>query len=303
MSLKDALINAAPDFIVKVFAAPYVAGDSEQAAAFVARELWSERNIESTVDLLGEELTRSEDVEATVESYQRVVDALGEQPFATISCKPTQLGSHESTDVCAKNIARVARYAQASHIPTTIDMEDHPYTDMTLEIYKRLLPEFPDLGTVLQTRLHRTDEDIKSLKGLKTRIRLCIGIYLEPAEIALTKKPQMKERLMVQGEQLLDEGHYVEFGTHDERLIARILDMTTKRGFSKKQFEIQMLLGVPREKLQQQLIADEYVVRLYVPYAIEWRFATGYSKRRLASNPNMGLYVAQNLFRQLLRRR
>jgi proline dehydrogenase len=63
-----------------------------------------------------------------------------------------------------------------------------------------------------------------------------------------------------------------------------------------------MLLGVPREKLQQQLVAEGYVMRLYVPYAIEWRFATGYSKRRLAANPNMALYVAKNLFRQMFGR-
>jgi proline dehydrogenase len=63
-----------------------------------------------------------------------------------------------------------------------------------------------------------------------------------------------------------------------------------------------MLLGVPREKLQQELVAAGYVVRLYVPYAIEWRFATGYAKRRLAANPNMGLYIARNIVRQLFRR-
>jgi len=303
MSFKDAIVNLAPDFLVKVFAAPYIAGDTEQSAVAVARELWEKRGLKSTIDLLGEELTRREDVEETILSYRKVIDTLGEQEFATISLKPTQLGSHESTKVCTENIARIADQASAKGISVTVDMEDHPYTDMTLEIYKELLPRFSDLGTVLQTRLHRNSSDIKGFTGLRTRIRLCIGIYIEPPDIALQKKPEMKERLLEQGEQLLSEGHYVEFATHDEALIDRILAMTSKRSFGKEHLEFQMLLGVPRDSIQQKLISEGHVVRLYVPYATEWKHALGYSKRRLAANPRMAMYVANNLFAQMLGKR
>ena len=248
---------------------------------------------------MGEELTRRDDVQQTVTEYLRLGDLLGRQEFATLSLKPTQLGSHESVDACADNIGRIAERAAAQGIGVTIDMEDHTYTDMTLEVYRRLLPRFPDLGTVLQTRLHRTAADIEALKGQRTRIRLCIGIYLEPADIALQKKPEMKERVLSQGERLLGDGHYVEFATHDEALIGQILDMVAHRGFSTRQFEFQMLLGVPRDAIQRQLVEDGHTVRLYVPYAVKWSHALGYAKRRLAANPNMGIYVARNLMRNL----
>ena len=42
-------------------------------------------------------------------------------------------------------------------------MEDTSLTDPTLDLYRRLRPEFPGLGLVLQSRLFRTEEDAESL--------------------------------------------------------------------------------------------------------------------------------------------
>lgn len=302
MSLKVKLVDLMPNKIVKIFAAPYVAGDTEQAAVSYAQENWRKNKIKATIDLLGEEVTSAEEVEITVKSYITLIDLLGKQEFATVSLKPTQLGSHESQEVCTRNIERIAEYAEAQSIPVTIDMEDHTYTDLTLAIYKTCLKRFPTMGTVLQTRLFRTDADIKALKGLRTRVRLCIGIYLEPAAVALQKKAQMKAKLLEQAEILLDDGHYVELGTHDEILIDKLLNMIDRRGFTKDQVEFQMLMGVPRERVQTELLQKGYTVRYYVPYAILWKHATAYSKRRLAANPNMGLYVAKNFVRSIFKK-
>ncbi len=79
--------------------------------------------------------------------------------------------------------------------------------------------------------------------------------------------------------------------------------MIAKRGFGKEQLEFQMLLGVPRDSIQQKLISEGHVVRLYVPYATEWKNALGYAKRRLAANPRMAMYVVNNLFAQMLGKR
>ncbi|MBN2053736.1 proline dehydrogenase family protein [bacterium] len=302
MSFKESFINLAPDFVTKLFAAPYIAGDSEEAGVAAARALWNTRRIHSTIDLLGEEVTVDSEVQTTIDSYHTLIDLLGEQEFATISLKPTQLGSHKSTAYCQDVIARICEDAGNSKIPVTIDMEDSSYTDMTLEIYKNLLPSFPTLGTVLQTRLFRTGQDIKNLRGLKARVRLCIGIYLEPPAIALQRKPDMKRMLLEQAEVMLDDGHYVELGTHDEHLIEQLLNMIERRGFTNDQYEIQMLMGVPRIPLQDALVKQGITVRYYVPYAVIWKHAFAYSKRRLAANPRMGLYIARNLVRSIFRR-
>jgi len=299
MSLKRKVVDLMPNPLVKIFAAPYVSGDSEQSAVTVADAMWRADKLMSTIDLLGEEVTNDAEVEATISSYIKLIDLLGQQEHATVSLKPTQLGSHKSVAACQANIARIVEYAAAKQIPVTIDMEDHDYTDMTLAMYKALLPRFPTLGTVLQTRLHRTEADIAGLKGLRTRVRLCIGIYLEPPERALQRKPEMKTRMLAFTERMLDDGHFVEFGTHDVALIHQCLNMAERRGFGPAQLEVQMLMGVPRTRIQQELIAAGYNVRLYVPYAVMWKHATSYCKRRLAANPNMAFYVLGNLIRKI----
>ncbi len=42
---------------------------------------------------------------------------------------------------------------------------------------------------VLQSRLFRTPDDIESLADLAPSVRICIGIYQEPPEFAVTDRP------------------------------------------------------------------------------------------------------------------
>jgi proline dehydrogenase len=128
-------------------------------------------------------------------------------------------------------------------------------------------------------------------------VRICIGIYKEPKAIAFTDKPAMKDKLFDFVQLLLDKGHYPEIATHDEPLIRRCIDYLDTRGCPKSAYEFQMLLGVPRQDIQTQIVNDGRLMRLYVPFAEEWRYAIAYCKRRMAANPMMGAYVMKNLFR------
>ena len=303
MSLKNSIINLAPTPLVKLFASPYVAGDSIEAATNTAHKLWTERNVCSTIDLLGEELESDEEVRYTVDVYKRLIDTLGPQEYATISLKPTQLGSHRSTEHCQNTIEEIIVSAGRHNIPVTLDMEDHTFIDMTLEIFKALQSKHPTFGTVLQSRMFRTDEDIKSLKGMNARIRICIGIYNEPKEIALQNKPEMKIKLLEQLEVLFKEGHYPEIATHDEAVIRKSIDIAEKLNIKKDQYEVQMLMGVPMQAFQSELIQNGILVRLYVPFAEKWKWATAYAKRRLASNPAMALYITKNIVHKIAGKR
>jgi proline dehydrogenase len=111
MDLKKLVVNLAPTPLVKLFASPYVAGDSIAAAVDAAQKLWDERRVCSTIDLLGEELESDEEVQYSVNVYERLIDALGSQDYATISLKPTQLGSHRGPDTCQKVISIIVRRA------------------------------------------------------------------------------------------------------------------------------------------------------------------------------------------------
>ena len=298
MDLKKFVISLAPTPLVKLFASPYVAGDSIGAAVNTAQKLWDERRVCSTIDLLGEELESDEEVQYSVDVYERLIDALGSQDYATISLKPTQLGSHRGTDNCQKIIEGIVRRAEQYNIKVSLDMEDHSFTDMTLDIFRALKKDHPTFGTVLQSRLFRTDDDIISLKGLNAHIRICIGIYNEPKEIAMQSKSEMKRKLLQQVELLFKEGHYPEIATHDEAVINEAIDIAEKLNIKKDQYEVQMLMGVPKRAFQDELIQNGTLVRLYVPFAQKWKYATAYCKRRLAANPAMAAYIFKNIFRR-----
>ena len=61
MGIKKFIINLAPTPLVKLFAGPYVAGDSIALAISTARKFWEQRQVHSTIDLLGEELDDDDD--------------------------------------------------------------------------------------------------------------------------------------------------------------------------------------------------------------------------------------------------
>ncbi len=299
MGLKGFIINLAPTPLVKLFAGPYVAGDSIEAAVTAAQKFWEERQVCSTIDLLGEELESDERVQYTVNVYERLIEALGSQDYTTLSLKPSQLGSHRGTENCANVIRGIVTRAERYNLKVTLDMEDHTSTDMTLDVFRTLHQDYPTFGTVLQSRLFRTDDDIRSLKGMQARLRICIGIYNEPPEIAIQSKPQMKQKLLEQLEVLYTEGHYAEIATHDEVLINEAINVAEKLNIKKDQYEVQMLMGVPKRDFQDELVRNGILVRLYVPFAEKWEYATAYCKRRLTANPAMATYILKNLLRKV----
>lgn len=298
MGLKKFIINLAPSPLVRLFAGPYVAGDSIEAAIATAQKFWEKRQVCSTIDLLGEELENDEDVLYTVDVYERLINALGRQEYATLSLKPTQLGSHRGTEHCGSIIEGIVARAEQHSIKVTLDMEDNSLTDLTLDIFRALKKDHPTFGTVLQARLYRTDDDIKSLQGLSARIRICIGIYNEPREIALQNKPKMKKKLLEQLEVLFQEGHYPEIATHDETVISEALNIAERLNVPKDRYEVQMLMGVPKQDFQDELIRSGILVRLYVPFAEKWSYAAAYCKRRLDANPAMAAYILKNILRK-----
>jgi proline dehydrogenase len=296
MDLKRTLIDLMPGPLVRTFASPYIAGKGVASGVSKADALHSQLGLSSTVDLLGEEVFSREEVEATVQVYFRMIEAMKDRPFATISLKPTQLGINESVDYCQDNLQRIAAAASAHGLRITLDMEDSSFTDRTLQMFKAVRDRFDNFGIVLQSRLFRTGDDIRGLHAKPCRVRICIGIYQEPAERALQDKPAMKDKLFEYVQLLLDHGHRPEIATHDEALVRRCIAHLDRGGVPRDAYEFQMLLGVPRTQLQQEIVRRGQTVRLYVPFAEEWRYAEHYLKRRLAANPTMAVMVIRNLF-------
>jgi len=299
------LIRVIPSFLVRFFASPYVAGDSLQKAVAVVQKLRRERGLFSTLDLLAEDIRTDELAQQNLDTYLQMVDAAAALPAEdrpTLSLKPSSYTTkpmQHGGDAAGSREAlfQIARRAKQKGVALTIDMESRHWTDFTLDAFRAMHQEGLDhVGIVLQTRMNRTERDLDALpKGC--RVRLVIGIYREPAEVALADKPAMKERMLAYAETLLQRGHYVEFATHDDAYVRRFLEQVVpKTGVGKDRFEVQMLYGVPRERFLAELGRQGIKARLYVPFAIGWGMAIQYLRRRLDEYPAMVWLVTKNLF-------
>lgn len=179
--------------------------------------------------------------------------------------------------VALANAHKICAAADAAGVWVTVDAEDHTTTESTLAIVRELRKDFPDLGTVLQAYLHRTEQDCREFAGPRSRIRLCKGAYREPSTVAFQRKEDVDasyERCL----RVLTEGEgYPMVATHDPRMI----DAARASGRAPGTFEFQMLYGI-RDAEQARLAADGHRVRVYVPYGTQWY---GYFMRRLAERP------------------
>lgn len=296
MGILHFLLNLMPSPFVWFFARPYVAGDSLQKALNKVESLWQEKETMSTVDLLGEDVNTEDEVQIMVNIYMNLLEGLKEKSkYCSVSLKPTALGINISKSLCLENLKKILSKASEYNILVTMDMEDSPLTDITLELYKILKPDYPILGTVLQTRLFRTGKDIIELPSM-SHIRLCIGIYKESKDIALQNKRKMKDNLLEYTKKLHQNNHFVGFATHDEPVLRKTFDYIKEKKITNEQIEFQFLLGVPREKIQQEIQANGFNVRMYVPFATKKKYATKYAIRRFDENPHMAIYILRNLW-------
>ncbi|MFN5866096.1 MAG: proline dehydrogenase family protein, partial [Candidatus Kapaibacterium sp.] len=164
------------------------------------------------------------------------------------------------------------------------------YTTRTLDLYKRMRAEgFSNLGVVIQAYMRRSADDIRDLASLNADIRLCKGIYIEPAEVAYKERHEVQNNYKKLLRQILDAGLNVHIATHDDVLIDDALNLLSSNSVDKSRYEFQMLLGV-REERRDAIIKDGHAMRIYVPFGEDWY---GYSTRRLKENPQVAGYIAK----------
>ncbi|MGE0435117.1 MAG: proline dehydrogenase family protein [Planctomycetota bacterium] len=294
MGLQQMMMRLAPRFVARWFASPYSAGEQPADALAEVDRLHTTHGICSTIDLLGEYIKTRAEVDAEMKLYRELLPQLAARPWSYPSVKLSALGQSVDESLCRQNAEELVRTARDINQFIAFDMEDHTTVDSTLGIYRHLRDAgYDNIGIVLQARLLRTPADIDALKDYKPVVRLCIGIYQEPPRVAVTKKPEMKARMIEQLQQMIEHGMHPCVATHDEAVIAKARQLLIDKAVPKDRCEFQMLLGVPRAPLQTQLVAEGWTVRLYVPYGENWY---PYSMRRLAESPDIFGHVLRNTF-------
>jgi proline dehydrogenase len=282
-----------PRALVWRFSRRYIAGASLEDAFRTAGELNAE-GCTATIDVLGEDSTDVDEVRSAVELYLQAIRGIHEKSLRCgISVKLSELGLRFDVDQCRDAIRTLVANAAEHDRFVRIDMEDSSVTTVTLDAYRAMRQAFDNVGIVIQSALRRSERDIAELmQEGPTDVRLCKGIYIEPAEIAFTDPDEIRNSFNSLLEQLFDGGaQRVAIATHDPLLVEHAEGLIAKMAIGKDRYEFQMLLGVAGA-LRRELVARGHPMRVYVPFGDRWY---AYSMRRLRENPNIAGHVVSNL--------
>jgi len=251
-----------------------------------------------SIDNLGENVTNAHEANQSAELYHRMLDEIASRKLnANISLKLTHMGLDVDPDLAFRLVTQLVNHAVDINNFVRVDMEGTPYTQKTIDFVRglhRLPGHDKKVGTVIQSYLYRSEDDVKALLADGIRIRLCKGAYNEPPNLAFPKKADVDANYVKLAKMLLKSGIYHGLATHDEKIIATMKQFATAEKIPPTEYEFQMLYGVRRD-LQEQLVREGYGLRVYIPFGTEWY---PYFMRRLAERPANVFFIAKNMLRR-----
>jgi proline dehydrogenase len=277
------------------FARRFIAGERVEEAIAAARGIEAQHLL-LTLDYLGESVKTLDEADAATREYLRILDVIVAATIErNVSLKLTQLGLDVDRATCVDNLRRILEPAQRHGFFVRIDMENSPYTAVTLEIVETLWQQqYRNIGVVLQSCLYRSAADATRMSALGVRVRLVKGAYKEPKAVAWQHKAQVDAEYVRLMKHLLDHGTYPAIATHDPAMIEATISYALERQMASDRFEFQMLYGVRRD-LQRSLVARGYRMRVYVPFGQQW---FPYFMRRLGERPANAAFVLKSLLRE-----
>jgi proline dehydrogenase len=266
----------------------FVAGTTLADAIAVTRELQAQ-NIDVSLDLLGETVDDLAESAIATKAYIEAVRAIAENRLgATVSVKLSQLGIAVDPTVCASHLDDLLQTATEVGVGVEIDMEHSSVGPAELEAFRAALGEHPGTRVAMQAAMRRTPSDLESFTGVKPRIRLVKGAFLEPIEKALQERHEITAQYRYLADYALANLPDPAFGTHDDACIDHVKASAERLGIGRRDFEFQMLHGVRRD-VQRRLADEGYRIRIYLPYGTQWY---PYLMRRMAERPaNLLLFL------------
>ena len=275
-------------------AARFVAGQTLDDAVPVLRRL-NDGGLRTNTTLLGEGVRDEAETHEVVAAYREVLDRIQAEGLRTnVALKLTHLGLTIDEQLARANVAALVEHAARSGNFVRIDMEESRHVDATLRIYRALREAgHENVGTVLQSYLFRSEDDLAALLPLSPNLRIVKGAYLEPPELAYPQKRDVDASYVRLLEASLAGDGFTAIATHDESLIEHAIAFARKHGISNERFQFQMLYGV-RPRLQLELVRRGFGVLVATPYGPEWY---RYLMRRLAERPANLIFLLRNLVR------
>jgi proline dehydrogenase len=259
----------------------FVAGAELEDAVKAIKSL-NAAAIGGILDLLGEGVTNAQGASSAADDYLAAIRRIEETGIdTTVSIKLTQLGLGFDKGAAIDHVRRLAAEAQAAGTIVEIDMEQSSFVSDTLDVYRLLQVDFPELRLAMQSYLRRTPVDLQMMAAGSPKIRLVKGAYAESPSVAFRKRSEIDGQYAWLTDWLFEQGRDPAIATHDLALIEHAKRAAARTGAGNRGWEIQMLYGVRRE-LQTELARRGHRVRTYVPYGSAWY---PYLMRRLAERP------------------
>ena len=271
----------------------FVAGEGIDSAIRAVRTL-NDQGMSTTLDFLGEDVRERDAALRQRDVYIEMLDAIAvSRVDSNVSVKLTAMGLLVDEDFAFNNLVAILERAARNADPfVRIDMEGSAVLGATLRLFERAFAQHQNVGPVLQAYLKRTAGDVERAVQIGARVRLCKGAYNEPDAIAYKRMPEIRTRYLELARKLLEHGTYPGIATHDRRLIGSIKRFVAERGISKDRFEFQMLYGC-RPRVQREIVAQGYRLRIYVPFGTHW---AGYFYRRVLERRENALFALSSVF-------
>jgi proline dehydrogenase len=268
----------------------------ELVDALNAAERLKPQSINTVFTHLGENVIDENEARKDAEEYIDSLRQIRKRGLDThVSVKLTHLGLDLNQKACIDNLVSIVSEANAVGNMVWIDMEQSHYVDRTIDIFKQVRKEFPNVGLCLQAYLYRTEKDLDGLLPYSPAIRFVKGAYKEPHAIAFKKKSDVDANFFKLAATLMQHtkaGSKLVVGTHDSRLIGAIQDKATQIGLTKKEFEFHLLYGIQANE-QLRLAREGYLIRVLISYGSFW---FPWYVRRLAERPANVWFVMRKMF-------
>lgn len=279
LSKNQMLNSGAKKWGLKLGASKMVAGTDIDSMMKSVKELNSMK-ISATIDNLGEFVYSREEATAAKEDIINTIEAIQEHGVdAHMSIKLTQIGLDIDYDFSLENIREIAAAAAKYDIFINLDMEDYAHLQQTIDILMELRKDYPNVGTVIQAYLYRSEKDLERLDDV--RLRLVKGAYKEIPDVSLQSKQDIDENFLKLIKIRLQGKAFTSIATHDHNIINEVKKYVEENNIPHDRFEFQMLYGF-RTEMQKELAAEGYAFTTYVPYGKDWY---AYFMRRLAERP------------------
>lgn len=262
----------------------FITGESRQDGITVAKEM-IRNGYAVSLEYIGENTKGVGECREAKEEFLQLIEEMGTASInQTVSLDLSHIGLLVDTEITYAHLVELAEKAKSYNITVMVSMEESSKTDDILDIYKRAVRHYSNVGISVQAYLYRSVQDLRELMDYPGKIRIVKGAYQEPCNVAIPRSKELNDRYLQLVEQVMEANHPLSIATHDESLIQQI---EQRHYLARSHVEVEMLYGI-RPNLLKNAKDNGYTARMYLTYGQEWYL---YLCHRLAEYPE-NLYLA-----------